>query len=424
MKQKLSLVKKIVELWEAMCLRWSLLLIEKGEKRQEKEKKGKTVKKESLMKRLREFLLESYEFRYNLLTEETELRYAGKKGTEFMPVTPRVLNAICIDAQEAGINCWDRDLMRFVNSSKIEEYHPFTLYMDELPVWDGKDRLRQLACRVSEEDVWVKSFHRWMLGVTAQWLCLTGKHANGVAPLLVSREQGKQKSTFCRSLMPEVLRRYYTDSVTLNAQGQTERKLAEMGLINMDEFDKFPANKMPLLKNLMQMPELNLRKAFQHNFRNLPRIASFIGTSNRMDLLTDPTGSRRFLCVEVKEKIDCTAICHEQIYAQLKAELVAGERYWFTAAEEQEIQSCNKAFCCQSPEEELFRSYYRAAAPDEECELVTLPDLFRRLIHYNAPIMRGASPEKFARVLTAAGVERKHTKYGNKYRVVALPVTL
>jgi predicted P-loop ATPase len=29
------------------------------------------------------------------------------------------------------------------------------------------------------------------------------------------------------------------------------------------------------------------------------RYASFIATSNQKDLLTDPTGSRRFICIEV-----------------------------------------------------------------------------------------------------------------------------
>ena len=82
---------------------------------------------------------------------------------------------------------------------------------------------------------------------------------------------------------------------------------------------------MPLLKNLMQMSDLNIRKAYQQSFRQLPRVASFIGTSNRFDLLTDPTGSRRFLCVEVERVIDCTHIEHDQIYAQLKAELACGE---------------------------------------------------------------------------------------------------
>jgi len=115
--------------------------------------------------------------------------------------------------------------------------------------------------------------------------------------------------------MPKVLQRYYMDNLKLTSEGQAERLLSEMGLINLDEFDKYAESKMPLLKNLMQMSSLHVCKAYQRNFRDLPRIASFIGTSNRSDLMSDPTGSRRFFCVEVEKPIDCEGIEHEQIFA-------------------------------------------------------------------------------------------------------------
>lgn len=84
----------------------------------------------------------------------------------------------------------------------------------------------------------------------------------------------------------------------------------------------------------MQMSNLNICKAYQKNFRSLPRIASFIGTSNRTDLLCDPTGSRRFICIEAEHDIDCTGIEHSQIYAQLKEELLAGACHWFNKEED------------------------------------------------------------------------------------------
>ena len=91
---------------------------------------------------------------------------------------------------------------------------------------------------------------------------------------------------------------------------------------------------MPLLKNLMQASALNIRKAYKRSASALPRIASFIGTSNREDLLVDRTGSRRFLCVSLEHAIDCTtSVEHEQLYAQLKAELLSGERSWFNKEE-------------------------------------------------------------------------------------------
>lgn len=383
-----------------------------------KEKDSSKVK--SLTESVETFLKSRYDFRYNVLTEETEYRLLERMEEGFAPVNQRVLNTFCLEAHESGISCWDRDLSRCIFSTRIAEYHPFKLYLEELPVWDGVDRLAALARRVSRDQLWVKEFHIWMRGMTAQWMGVTGSHANSVAPLLISTEQGYLKSTFCKSLLPPALQRYYMDKVDLTSQGHIERRLAEMGLLNLDEFDKYAPTKMPLLKNLMQMASLSLCKAYQKNYRSLPRIASFIGTSNRKDLLTDPTGSRRFICVLVEYPIDCEGIDYAQLYAQLKAEILAGEHYWFTKEEETELQQSNMTFYRQGPVEDVLRSCYRAAEKGEGCELLSSADIFQRLKKINPAAMRGANPASLAQILIAVGIERKHTKFGNVYRVVSV----
>lgn len=393
---------------------------EESKERKERKEKDSFSKTKTLTESVDLFLKSHYDFRYNVLTEETEFRLLERMSEGFQPVNQRVLNTICLEAHEAGIACWDRDLSRCIYSTRIAEYHPFRLYLNELPEWDGIDRVSALARRVSENPLWEKRFRIWMLGMTAQWMGVMGDHANSVAPLLISTEQGYLKSTFCKSLMPPVLRRYYIDKVDLNGQGNIERRLAETGLLNLDEFDKYSSAKMPFLKNLMQMSSLSLYKAYQKNYRSLPRIASFIGTSNRKDLLTDPTGSRRFICVEVEHPIDCKGIEHTQIYAQLKAEILSGKRYWFTKEEEHDLQVNNSAFYRQGPVEDVLRSCYRSAEEGEEYELLSAADIFQCLKKKNPAAMRGANPASLAQVLVAAGIERRHTKWGNVYRVMAI----
>ena len=386
----------------------------------EGKEKDTSCKTKNLTENVESFLKSHYEFRYNVLTEETEFRSLERMSEGFQSVNQRVLNTLCLEAHEAGIACWDRDLSRCIYSTRIVDYHPFRLYLDEVPKWDGVDRVLALARRVSENPLWEKEFRIWMLGMTAQWMGIMGDHANSVAPLLISTEQGYLKSTFCKSLLPSVLQRYYMDKVDLTSQGNVERRLAEMGLLNLDEFDKYSPAKMPLLKNLMQMASLSLCKAYQKNYRSLPRIASFIGTSNRKDLLTDPTGSRRFICVVVEHPIDCKAIEYEQLYAQLKEEVLSGERYWFTKEEEQELQRNNLSFYRQGPVEDVLRSCYRSVEKGEECELLSAANIFQCLKKKNPAAMRGANPASLAQILVTVGIERKHTKFGNVYRVIAV----
>jgi len=397
----------------------------------------KKAKSSSLMQEVTAFLTSRYRFRFNVLTEETEVAEVTNNMPDthlrYTKVDERWMNTLSMEAIETGIDCWDRDIQRFVRSRRISEYHPFTAYFEQLPEWDGKDRVSALARRVSDNPVWVNGFHRWMLGLSAQWMqfrsdannanCANSiNRANSVAPLLVSSRQGLGKSTFCRLLMPDVLKAYYTESYDLGSPASAEAKLAACGLINLDEFDKLSASKMPLLKNLMQASALNIRKAYKRSASALPRIASFIGTSNREDLLVDRTGSRRFLCVSLEHAIDCvTPVEHEQLYAQLKAELLSGERSWFNKEEEQAIQQHNALFYKHIPEEEVFRLCFRFATQEDHPQKVltlSATQLFERMKSAHPSAMRGMTAYSLSRILPQLG-ERVHTAKGNVYRVVA-----
>ena len=397
----------------------------------------KKAKSSSLMQEVTAFLTSRYRFRFNVLTEETEVANIANNIPDthlrYTKVDERWMNSLSMEAIETGIDCWDRDIQRFVRSRRISEYHPFTAYFEQLPEWDGKDRVSALARRVSDNPVWVNGFHRWMLGLSAQWMQFhpdtnnanranSINRANSVAPLLVSSRQGLGKSTFCRLLMPDVLKAYYTESYDLDSPASAEAKLAAYGLINLDEFDKLSASQMPLLKNLMQASALNIRKAYKRSASALPRIASFIGTSNREDLLVDRTGSRRFLCVSLEHAIDCvTPVEHEQLYAQLKAELLSGERSWFNKEEEQAIQQHNALFYKHIPEEEVFRLCFRFATEadhPQEVLILSATQLFERMKSAHPSVMRGMTAYSLSRILPQLG-ERVHTAKGNVYRVVA-----
>ena len=383
---------------------------------------GKSGRKkpENMLVALQCFLTARYDFRYNLLTEQTEYRGKEVPDEEYAMVAQRDLNTFCLEARSGGINCWDKDVSRLLHSRKVENYHPFLHYMSHLPQWGGVDRVTSLAVRISRKPMWVKGFHRWMLGVAAQWLGQAQDCANAVAPMLVSREQGKRKSSFCKILMPKELTPYYIDKFDLTSESGCEQKLSLFGLINMDEFDKYRAGQMPALKNLMQMTTLTFRRAHRPAFSHLPRIASFIGTSNMTDLLTDPTGSRRFLCAEVDGKIDCTPPDHAQLFAQLKAELAGGERYWFSEEEEKEIQHSNRNFYKMPAEQELFLRCFRMPQEGELSKPYTTTDLFNYLQKHYPAAMRGVTPNRLGRMMVALGIQRVHTEYGNVYRLVKL----
>ena len=365
---------------------------------------------------LQNFLYANFDFRYNILSDMPECR--RKNTTTYRMIDKRMMNTLSMEAMMNGVDCKDADVKRFLFSERIPTHHPFKDYVSALPEWDGTDRVTMLASRVSGNGMWLNGFHIWMLGMVAQWLGYPARCANAVAPILVSTEQGMCKSTFCSMLLPEELRTYYTDKFTINATSGCEQKLSTFGLINMDEFNMYTERMMTILKNLMQMKKVNYRKCFKAYYSDLPRIASFIGTSNEKSLLTDETGSRRFLCMEVEKPIDCSPIDYLQLYAQLKWELEAGKRYWLSKEEELEIQEHNQDFYKQSTEEEVFFKVFRLPKEGEPFVRMTASSIFDLLQKRYPALMRSANVRQFGKVLCHIGAKKSRSNMGSVYEVV------
>lgn len=378
----------------------------------------KAEKANSNIRKLLQFLSERFDFRHNRLTGVTEYRSKEGIGTAFRPVDERNLNGMIVDARLKGIACWNSMVSTLVLSDKVEDYHPFHLYMSELPDWDGTDRVTPLLARVSDDALWMKGGRYWLRALTAQWMGMERTHANTLVPVLVSSEQGLGKSTFCRSLLPESLRAYYLDNLNLSPGSSPEKKLVRTGLINLDEFDKISEKRQPDLKNLLQMMTVPVYRGKRLGYVTEPRLASFIATTNSRQILSDPSGSRRFLCVEVTDMISNESIEHKQLYAQLKQEVLAGERDYLNKEEEKEVQRRNKAYYRQSPMEDVFHACFRRPKPEEDGDWMTAAEIFRLMTKHNASALRGISAKHLSFRLIAMGFKPRHTMYGNCYHVV------
>lgn len=358
-----------------------------------------------------------YEMRYNVLDERTELRKKGSGCDNFKPVDNYTFHSIVVDLRLAGCDSWDSNIEHVLASRFSQPYHPFRHYMQHLPQWDGTDRVAPLALRVSTSPLWAKCFRVWLRGMAAQWAGRSMPVSNQFSPILVSRQQGMRKSTFCRMLMPVTLRCYYTDKFDLTAQSSPEKKIYQYGLINMDEFDRYTERQMAKLKNLMQLGEMRLRKPYARFSNDEMRLASFIGTSNSTELLTDPTGSRRFFCQEVDSPIDCdTPIDHAQLFAQLLKEVDDGMPCHFNKEEEKEIQEHNRAYYVfSSIEDTLYKMYTPAAAGDESGKWITPTDMFDSLRRQYGNALRGTTVKSLSRALTMQGTIRRHTRRGTAF---------
>lgn len=310
-------------------------------------------------------------------------------------------------------------MKRYIYSNKIPLFNPLDDYLDHLPEWDGKDHIRALADTVpTSSKLWRNHFYRWFLGLVAQWKQMSSVYANSVLPLLVG-EQGCGKSTWCRNLLPPVLRDFYTDSIDFGNRRDAELMLHRFALINIDEFDSVGASRQSFLKHLLQKPEVNARKPYKSSVRALKRYAGFVGTCNNMDLLSDPTGSRRFLCVEIKGEIDRRYLVdHDQLYAQAIYLLRAGERYWFTHEEELAVIRQNEAFEQVPVEEQLLLQYFRAVPVGEDGgDWLSVAEIMQHIRKRSRLSFSNTTINGFGRLLRRNNYPSRHALRGNLYHV-------
>lgn len=368
-----------------------------------------------------EFMKRRYEFRRNMLAGEVEYRARGSYYIHFAPVSETVLNSIGLNAQAEGLPLWDRDVKRYVYSDRAPVYYPLEDYLDNLPAWDGKDHIRALADTLpTGNSEWRDLFYIWFLSMVAHWRRREHLHANSSLPLLVGA-QGCGKSTWCRNLLPPSLRMYYTDSIDFGNKRDAELMLTRFALINIDEFDSVSAAYQSFLKNVLQKPVVNARQPYKKSMQALHRYASFIATCNNYDLLTDPTGSRRFICIEISGTIDnSTPINYEQLYAQASAALKMGERYWFTSEEEFSTTRNNEAFQQMPVEEQLFLQNFRAALPGEECEELSAIEILQYLQSKSGIKLGNKRLTYFGRLLQKNKIPFRRTMKGTCYSVVRI----
>ena len=152
---------------------------------------------------------------------------------------------------------------------------------------------------------------------------------------------------------------------------------------------------------------------------SLRRYASFIATSNHNDVLTDTSGSRRFICIRLTGAIDYSMqINHDQLYAQAMHEIKRGERYWFDADEEAILMETNKEFQIQVPAEQLFLQFFRAAEATEKGEKLLAVEILGRLQNKKLFNLSATKIIHFGRILNKLRIPSKKANNGVYYYVV------
>ena len=390
---------------------------------------------ETLLVRAERYLWERYEFRYNVLAKGYEYREAspnplpkrgltdiaepsslssgegGGRGRHFRPLDDEQRRYLLMQLQHAGINVpYVSHIQAIVDCGRAQRFNPVVDYLTHLPEWDGEDHIGRLMRRVTSDEFALTLLRRWMVAVVAQALGRMGRYGNCLCPLLISERQGWGKSQFTKLLMPPELMVHYTDTFNLTQEEQCLRKMAQHLLVNLDEFDRHSATGHATLKGLLQLAEIKVKRPHRAQFEEMPRLASFIGTSNRRMLLRDRTGSRRYICVELAAPIDVdTPVDHAQLYAQALHLLDGGMRYWLDEEETLRLEEHNAPYKTEHGPEELLTQHFTPVEKKkhyDDDELWTSVAVYDYLHRIDPLLMRSVERTTFGMYVRRMGFEQ------------------
>ena len=369
------------------------------------------------------FLCKKYDFRYNSVMKFTEYRPKDKDYWGFQPVDARVQKRMTLEVQLANIRVSIKDVRNYLESDLLSTYNPVENFLFKcMGKWDGKDHIRALARTVPTDNPhWEDWFYTWFLAMVDQWRSYSHrKYGNSVAPLLISK-QGYNKSTFCRSLVPPELQWGYNDNLVLSEKRQVLQAMCQALLLNLDEFNQIsPQVQQGFLKNIIQLPSVKMKPPYGSHVQEFPRMASFIATSNMEDILSDPSGNRRFLGVELTGPIDVSQLPnYEQLYAQALAALQAGEKTYFDAEQTKLIMASNRKFEVISPVDQYFNLYFDLTDDAKLGEYLTAAEIFQELKSHIGSSVKLSNLISFGRKLSQMpSIHRKRFNDGMRYLVV------
>ena len=404
------------------------------EKGGEKEHKKNWREVYATVEDIKTYLSDHIYLRHNVITGRIECRVPTKDlwelGTDpfetaqvdkWQPISDRIVNSLWTAmSREKPVRA--QDLFRVIESDFVPDYHPFRYYLENLPEWDGEtDYILgmsvsvQVKGDVEEQILFATYLKKWLVGMVASWI--DPDVVNNVILVLIG-EQGSYKTTWFNYLLPPELKDYFYTKTNANRMGRDDLlTLAQYALVCCEELDTMKPAELNQLKAAVTMPSIDERAAYAHFHEHRQHIASFCGTGNNVQFLSDETGNRRWLPFEIERITSPREVPfdYQGIYSQAYALYQEGFQYWFSREEIQRLSQHNATFETPHTAHELISRYLRKPKPGEPSDFLSATDILQ-LVGSN-PVLK-LTTNKIGRAMTDLGFERMRTGSERGYNVV------
>jgi len=317
------------------------------------------------------FLSRQWKFRYNVVLGRNEFCFPN--SNEYRLMAEYDFNSILKLLAENDLTTPATGLKKLLESSFVPKYNPFHDYLNGLEVWNKKtDYIDMLASTITttNDEFWHKAFKIWFVAMVGS---LLEDNVINHTFMAFTGSQGIGKTTWLNNLVPSALKNYYFTGAINPSNKDSMIQLCENMLINIDELQGLKSADIEALKALITSKELKIRRPYAVNHESLPHRASFVGSVNSREFLSDVTGNRRFLCFEVLSIEYNHNVPLDKVYAQAKSLFHSGFQYWFSKEDVEFLNQNNEEFRIRPMEEELLLKYFEPCGENEELKQFMTP---------------------------------------------------
>ena len=356
------------------------------------------------------YLSQNFNLRYNIVSNEVE--YKKRIDPDYKNLNE---NTIFRELQKKGFKISMANLNSLLASDFVDEYDPFSFYFKSLPIPDIRiDYITKLASYVKTNDP-VRFAHHLKKHLVRTIVCaLNPKFFNKHAFILVGYTQDSGKSTFCRFTCPPYLANYITETFSTDKDGLIT--LSENLIINLDELATLDKQDINKLKSVFSKETVKVRHPFGKKAITTPRRASFMGSTNDQEFLSDETGSVRWLCFEV-ESINwdySKDIDINNVWAQAyQLFLNKSYKYQLTKEEVQENERSNQRFQKGSPEKDLIQKHFTQGNEEDHELFLTATDMLQEICLFNSTIR--LNHNRIGKALISLGFKRCSARIPGKF---------
>ena len=321
-----------------------------------------TVDPENLLprqERIELFLNTEYDLKRNEITRFIEID--GKQ------LDGNIINSITIKAiKEVDEKINNIEIERTISSDFTPDFNPLKDYFENNSHIKPNGKVNQLIDSINSntgiesegaffpqyKDIFVR---KWLVGIIAS---IYGEHSPQL--LVLTGGQGTGKTEFFRNLLPEEFKIYFAQS-KLDAGKDDEILMTQKILILDDEFGGKSKSEAKKLKELTSKDFFTLREPYGKCSVRLKRLSVLCGTSNDEALLSDPTGNRRIIPLDVQEIYfdKLNAINRKELFLELYHLYKSGFEWRLTKEDIEHLNENTHEFEQVRAENELIKVFYK-----------------------------------------------------------------